>query len=171
MNRFRKLSQTIWYCQHHIVWIPKYRYHVIAGKIAAAIDNQLPYGNMIMIETPWDALPLEMLENLEIHPGESIYHLYAHLETAPVIKEGWAECGDLLGNVGKTGYNVPVPHLHLETRIGPAGIELKEMGYYSTSASEDARANYELWRMSGLFRHFDPMILFEISGNIPGEGE
>lgn len=33
MSRFRKQSHTIWYCEHHIVWCPKYRYRVLAGKI------------------------------------------------------------------------------------------------------------------------------------------
>ena len=34
MSRFRKLSQTIWHCQYHIVWVPKYRYRILSGKIA-----------------------------------------------------------------------------------------------------------------------------------------
>jgi len=33
MSRFRKQSHTIWYCEYHIVWCPKYRYRVLAGKI------------------------------------------------------------------------------------------------------------------------------------------
>ena len=32
MSRFKKLSHTIWHCQYHIVWVPKYRYRVLAGK-------------------------------------------------------------------------------------------------------------------------------------------
>ncbi|MDL1964987.1 MAG: transposase [Deltaproteobacteria bacterium] len=34
MSRFRKLSQTIWHCQYHIAWTPKYRYRILTGKIA-----------------------------------------------------------------------------------------------------------------------------------------
>ncbi len=33
MSRFNKLSQTLWHCQYHIVWCPKYRYRVFEGKI------------------------------------------------------------------------------------------------------------------------------------------
>ena len=33
MSRFRKLAQTLWHCQYHIVWVPKYRYRVLEGKI------------------------------------------------------------------------------------------------------------------------------------------
>ena len=39
MSRFRKLSQTIWYCQYHIIWTPKYRYRILTGDIAQDIDN------------------------------------------------------------------------------------------------------------------------------------
>ena len=39
MSRFRKLSQTIWHCQYHIVWVPKYRYRVLIGKVAEEVDN------------------------------------------------------------------------------------------------------------------------------------
>ncbi len=34
MSRFRKLSQTIWHCQYHIVWVPKYRFRVLKDDIA-----------------------------------------------------------------------------------------------------------------------------------------
>ena len=33
MSRFRKQSQTIWFCEHHIVWCPKYRFRVLQGKV------------------------------------------------------------------------------------------------------------------------------------------
>jgi putative transposase len=29
MSRFSKLSQTVWHCQYHIVFCPKYRYRVL----------------------------------------------------------------------------------------------------------------------------------------------
>ena len=39
MSRFRKLSQTIWHCQYHIIWVPKYRYKVLSGRIAREVEN------------------------------------------------------------------------------------------------------------------------------------
>ena len=39
MSRFRKLSQTIWHCQYHIVWVPKYRYRVLKGAIGSEVEN------------------------------------------------------------------------------------------------------------------------------------
>jgi putative transposase len=39
MSRFKKLSQTIWYCQYHIVWVPKYRYRILTGKAAKEVEK------------------------------------------------------------------------------------------------------------------------------------
>lgn len=39
MSRFRKLSQTIWHCQYHIVWVPKYRYRVLTGEVAQEVEK------------------------------------------------------------------------------------------------------------------------------------
>ena len=33
VSRFKKLSHTIWHCQYHIVWVPKYRYRILTGPI------------------------------------------------------------------------------------------------------------------------------------------
>ena len=39
MSRFRKLSQTLWHCQYHLVFVPKYRFKILEGKIATKIEN------------------------------------------------------------------------------------------------------------------------------------
>ena len=39
MSRFRKLSQTIWHCQYHIVWVPKYRFKILTDKVAKEVEN------------------------------------------------------------------------------------------------------------------------------------
>lgn len=38
MSRFRKQSQTIWFCEYHIVWCPKYRYRVMQGKVKEEVE-------------------------------------------------------------------------------------------------------------------------------------
>jgi putative transposase len=38
MSRFRKLAQTIWHCQYHIVWVPKYRYRVLRDQVAEEVE-------------------------------------------------------------------------------------------------------------------------------------
>ena len=35
MSRFRKLTHTLWHCQYHLVWVPKYRYRIFDGKVGA----------------------------------------------------------------------------------------------------------------------------------------
>ncbi len=37
MSRFRKLSHSIWHCQYHIVWVPKYRFRVLTGPVASEV--------------------------------------------------------------------------------------------------------------------------------------
>ena len=39
MSRFRKLSHTLWHCQYHVVFVPKYRFRVLEGEIATEIEN------------------------------------------------------------------------------------------------------------------------------------
>ncbi len=39
MSRFRKLAQTIWHCQYHIVWVPKYRFKILTGKVEKMVEN------------------------------------------------------------------------------------------------------------------------------------
>ena len=38
MSRFKKLSHTIWRCQYHIIWTPKYRYKILTGELAADVE-------------------------------------------------------------------------------------------------------------------------------------
>ena len=39
MSRFQKLSQTIWCCQYHIVWVPKYRFRILSGEVGREVAN------------------------------------------------------------------------------------------------------------------------------------
>jgi putative transposase len=39
MNRFRKISQTIWHCHYHIVGVPKHRLRILEGRIAVEVEN------------------------------------------------------------------------------------------------------------------------------------
>jgi len=41
MSRFKKLSQTLWHCQYHIVWVPKYRYRILSGKVAQLVEEYI----------------------------------------------------------------------------------------------------------------------------------
>ena len=39
MSRFRKLSQTIWHCKYHIVWVPKYRFRILTGRVGEEVGR------------------------------------------------------------------------------------------------------------------------------------
>jgi len=60
--------------------------------------------------------------------------------------------------VGSSG-NTESPHLHFETRIGPAGTSFPVMSAFVDGVTDEERANYKLWRVSPQFRHFHPMRL------------
>lgn len=158
-------------------------YAVLTGNVITTLEDNYPYGNTVLIETPLSNLPPDLAETLLAaylpvpeDPGYrlycppvtaptltgeySIYHLYAHLETQPDFLPGDdVTCGELLGTVGNTGYSSN-PHLHLETRLGPSGATIMNMAHYENTATEDQMAAYCLWRMSGYYQLFDPFIIF-----------
>ena len=37
MSRFRKLSHTLWHCQYHVIWVPKYRFRILSGLVAKEV--------------------------------------------------------------------------------------------------------------------------------------
>lgn len=39
MSRFKKLSHTIWHCQYHIVWVPKYRLRILDGEVGQEVSD------------------------------------------------------------------------------------------------------------------------------------
>jgi murein DD-endopeptidase MepM/ murein hydrolase activator NlpD len=132
---------------------------ILAGAVAAAIHDSFPFGNLVIIETRKGDLPDYLLQALTLADGQSLYVLYAHLQAPALAQAGDSvQACQALGAVGKSG-NAGVAHLHLETRIGPAGTTFSGMAYYTLQASKVERDNYVLWRMSGVFQHFDPMIL------------
>lgn len=134
---------------------------VLPGRVAAVVMDRIPYGNMVIVETPYAELPPVLISMLGVPADSSIYLLYAHMNQAP--RPGAGEvvaCGQTLGEVGNTpkGWSSD-PHLHLEGRIGPSGVTFSSMAFYDTGATEQEMANYQRWRISGEFRLFDPMCI------------
>ncbi len=130
------------------------------GAIAAIVNDMPPYGNMIIIETPFERLPPALVASLGLPPGNSLYTLYAHLQNLqPLALGDPLTCGQPLAETGLTGFTGG-PHLHFETRWGPAGTVFEGgIAYYRADTTEAERANYQLWRMSGTFHLLDPLTL------------
>jgi murein DD-endopeptidase MepM/ murein hydrolase activator NlpD len=127
------------------------------GKIASVIHDRPPYGNMLMIETPHEQIPLPVRE--KIPAGRSLYTLYAHLQNLQTLAIGDpVTCGQQIAETGLTGFTGG-PHLHFETRHGPAGQTFASMAYYRADATKEELANYERWRMSAEFVLFNPLEL------------
>jgi murein DD-endopeptidase MepM/ murein hydrolase activator NlpD len=134
---------------------------ILPGTVAAAIQNRLPYGNMVIVETPQTMLPIELREKYNLVPGESLYSLYAHMGESPSVElDEIVYCGQEVGTVGLSGYDIVNAHLHLETRIGPSNSRFTGMAFYDTGASPEEMDNYKRWRTSGDFRNVDPMLIF-----------
>ena len=39
MSRFQKLSHTIWHCKYHLVWVPKYRFRILKGRLKEHVEE------------------------------------------------------------------------------------------------------------------------------------
>jgi murein DD-endopeptidase MepM/ murein hydrolase activator NlpD len=134
---------------------------VLPGKIAVANQNLAPYGFMVIVETPFEKLPVQAVEQLGIPSQQSLYLLYAHMNEPPIVEEGsFVDCGQRLGYVGNTPEEwSSAPHLHFEARYGPAGGQFSGMQFYDKRSQVDQMEKYSLWRMSGEYTLLDPLAL------------
>ncbi len=163
----------------------------LEGKVISVLKNKEVYGNAVIIETPLDQIPPNWIASLQlpspvptVEPPRiiltcpkitqdpnlgldlskrSLYLLYAHLDQPPTLGIGdLVSCGQQIGAVGNTGYSTN-PHLHFEARIGPTGAVFNDIDHYIASASEIARYNYCIWRVTNLFQLIDPMKIINLN--------
>ncbi len=155
---------------------------ILGGQVVMVMKDRFPYGNALMVETPYQEIPVEWAEKLSNHsdPGLfgtstsltcpagwdqvenerqelSVYILYAHLQNPSEFKLGdQIGSGDGIGSIGDSG-NALAPHLHIEMRYGYSGGLKGSMAHYDVSADEQEMSNYCRWRVSGWYRTIDPM--------------
>lgn len=160
------------------------------GEVVTILNDRLPYGYAIIIETPLKDIDPVFLESLQLPEAEgavepaqnvncpsngeltftlseterSLYILYAHLQSLPSVAVGdKVECGQVIGAVGNSGEEYSTnPHLHFETRMGPTGARFESMAYYTVQSTEAERYNYCVWRVTNLFQVFDPMTILSV---------
>ena len=41
MGKYRKLSHTVYKCEYHIVWTPKYRYKILKGELTSLVTRDI----------------------------------------------------------------------------------------------------------------------------------
>jgi murein DD-endopeptidase MepM/ murein hydrolase activator NlpD len=157
---------------------------VFPGKVVSAFNEiRIPYGYLVMTESPLSALPQSVLSTIKLPvlsasggqaeklncptgftdqrntESQSLYVLYGHLNNPPALEVGqMVNAGDIIGNVGNTGAS-SAPHLHLEMRIGPSNASFQSLGHYDPSTTDQERHDYCTWRISGVFQMFDPMTI------------
>lgn len=160
---------------------------VLNGQVAMVDTGHFPFGNVVMVETLLDDLPESWVQALHLPPVEpfwvkdnrlycpealqqpkwdtsqrSLYLLYAHMLKPSALQVGAKlHCGDPIGQVGSTG-DSSNDHLHLEVRVGPSGATFAEMNHYKNDATDLQMSNYCTWRVSGIFKMIDPMLLLSI---------
>jgi murein DD-endopeptidase MepM/ murein hydrolase activator NlpD len=128
------------------------------------------YGNVIIIEYPYNSLPAVVQGDIGLSEGESLCILYAHLQNAPTLYAGdTVRPGQIIGNAGNSG-NSGGSHLHHETRIGKTGsLSLGDMCTDTSCSLGSARFDtwYNAWqrrpRPTTAFEPFDPATLYYYS--------
>ncbi len=159
---------------------------ILPGVVSAVLNDRPPYGNAIIIETSWSMLseavqiiggdpefPQQISYTAYINcpilspdsvvartTDKSLYVLYGHMESAAAYILGDEILpSQEIGRVGNSGMSGN-PHLHLETRVGPAHATFSSMAHYDNRATIEEMANYCFWRVSNTFILIDPMLLF-----------
>ncbi len=41
MAKYRKLSHTVYHCNFHVVFVPKYRYRILEGKVKDIVEHKI----------------------------------------------------------------------------------------------------------------------------------
>ena len=100
MSRFRKLSHTIWHCQYHIVWVPKYRFRILHGAVKEAAEsgvqaicgyarcevmelNVQPDHVHLVVMIPPKVMISELVGRLKGQTSMKLFHQFRYLKKKP----------------------------------------------------------------------------------------
>ena len=88
MSRFNKLSHTIWCCEYHIVFVPKYRYRVLVGEVKTEVSKTIRvYCGRLRCEiVELNVQPDHVHLLLKVPPKQAISVLMGHLKGKTAIQ-------------------------------------------------------------------------------------
>jgi len=72
MGKYRKLSHTVYKCEYHIVWTPKYRYKILKGELASLLIRDI-HALSLMKEV--------LVEELSVQQD----HIHLHCSVPPKV--------------------------------------------------------------------------------------
>ena len=117
MSRFRRLSHTLWHCQYHVVWVPKYRFRILTGALREAaasgiqaicgfagcevveLNVQPDHVHLVMMVPPKVAVS-DLLGRLKGQTSMRLFRQFRHLRRKPYWgNHFWAKgyCVDTVG--------------------------------------------------------------------------
>ena len=100
VSRFRRLSHTLWHCQYHVVWVPKYRYRILTGSVRQAAEDgvqaicghagcevvelnvQPDHVHLVLMIPPKVAVS-DLLGRLKGQTSIKMFHQFRHLKKKP----------------------------------------------------------------------------------------
>ena len=100
MSRFRRLSHTLWHCQYHVVWVPKYRFRILSGAVKDSLESgihaicgyagcevvelnvQLDHVHLLMMAPPKLSIS-DLLGRLKGQTSMRMFRQFPHLRKKP----------------------------------------------------------------------------------------
>ena len=117
MSRFRKLSHTIWHCQYHIVWVPKYRLRILTSKVGnevcrcirafseqqgcevVELNVQLDHVHLLVMVPPKISIS-KLVGILKGRTAIRVFNKFRHLKYKPYWGDHFWAKGDCVDTVG-----------------------------------------------------------------------
>ena len=107
MSRYRRGSHTIYEIKYHLVWVTKYRYHVLKGKVAhrarelirqtcLGLDVRIEKGHVgkdhvhILGSTPPTVSPSDLMKQIKGRSSRKLQQEFAHLRKRYWGRHFWA---------------------------------------------------------------------------------
>jgi putative transposase len=128
-RNYKRLSHTVWFCQYHIVFCPKYRYAILKGKLEVLVRNEL-----YKLVSQKD-----QMEVVEINIQEDHVHIILSIPPKYSVSEvmGWLK--------GKTAMRLFREHQHLRKQYWGSHIWTRGYCVSTIGIDEQQIRKYVKW--------------------------